>query len=606
MELCANTYLDLITRNKSEIEIASLTMGKHLEAHCSFISYQFHGLFLSSVVCPVCRKQSAQSDPLACVSLPVLQSTKKPLYVTMVFLHNEPRLLRYGLNADVTATFREVKECLSKAAKITIEQIILCELSLTGFVQSFADEDDISNLGALKFIYAFETPNFRQQQEIIVLACNRVYDATTENRFGSPVALRVYRGASYRELRGSVVAALRHQLSPCVNLRDIQDEDFRLRLMDDFHESSLLPENFQLPLYSNMVDDYLSSQRRNKGPQHLKIMIEWSNISRQNLFGGGIENILDHKSALDLKQQEIFPDCQTLNECLEDFTQEETLQWYCPDCRQHQERARKRTSFYWLPNILTIHLKRNKQLPSGQLVKLDPLVKFPIYGLDLTAFTHQSSPHVSRRRGPIIDTYCRNPVNGFWYCFDDQSVTRIEERKLVTNAAYMLFYERKISRSINTSCHNSTESGFVDHWFFKLSSSLSRQQQKNNVHGGLISDGRASSASGQAKENGRMYVALPPTIENKNSNSTINVGKLISLKSNPSDYESNESSPPRAPKFDRFDGDSARFHLQLNNNNLFFEEIGYKTSISTNDEKCPHEFPNRIRTNSTFETDLEL
>ena len=38
--------------------------------------------------------------------------------------------------------------------------------------------------------------------------------------------------------------------------------------------------------------------------------------------------------------------------------------------------------------------------------------------------------------------YCRNPVDGVWRHFDDTKVTAVEdEKQLVTNGAYILFYE---------------------------------------------------------------------------------------------------------------------------------------------------------------------
>ena len=41
--------------------------------------------------------------------------------------------------------------------------------------------------------------------------------------------------------------------------------------------------------------------------------------------------------------------------------------------------------------------------------------------------------------------YCKQMEHdeGKWYCFDDSSVEPIEENKVVTDAAYVLFYKRK-------------------------------------------------------------------------------------------------------------------------------------------------------------------
>ena len=38
-------------------------------------------------------------------------------------------------------------------------------------------------------------------------------------------------------------------------------------------------------------------------------------------------------------------------------------------------------------------------------------------------------------------SYCKNSIDNKWYNFDDDEVNEIDEDDLVTNKAYMLFYE---------------------------------------------------------------------------------------------------------------------------------------------------------------------
>ncbi|GAA6086368.1 ubiquitin carboxyl-terminal hydrolase 11 isoform X1 [Tachysurus ichikawai] len=40
-------------------------------------------------------------------------------------------------------------------------------------------------------------------------------------------------------------------------------------------------------------------------------------------------------------------------------------------------------------------------------------------------------------------SYGRNKDNGQWYYFDDHNVTSATEEQIVTNAAYVLFYQRQ-------------------------------------------------------------------------------------------------------------------------------------------------------------------
>lgn len=61
--------------------------------------------------------------------------------------------------------------------------------------------------------------------------------------------------------------------------------------------------------------------------------------------------------------------------------------------------------------------------------------------------------------------YCRNPYNGQWYCFDDTTVTAVNEGELVTSAAYILFYQRRGLLSPSTS---SSASSTSEHWASRL------------------------------------------------------------------------------------------------------------------------------------------
>ena len=42
--------------------------------------------------------------------------------------------------------------------------------------------------------------------------------------------------------------------------------------------------------------------------------------------------------------------------------------------------------------------------------------------------------------------YGKNKTDGNWYYFDDSSVTQTNEEAVVTKAAYVLFYQRRLVR----------------------------------------------------------------------------------------------------------------------------------------------------------------
>ena len=168
----------------------------------------------------------------------------------------------------------------------------------------------------------------------------------------------------------------------------------------------------------------------------------------------------------------------TLGDCLDEFGKPEILSesdaWYCPRCKEHR-RASKQFELWKSPDILVIHLKRFSA--QGRFRdKLDVSVDFPIKGLDLTTRVAMQeegkSPiydlfavdnHYGGLGGGHYTAYASNFMeeNQTWYEYNgewsaesslnktllmviDSSVSRRPDaQKVVTNAAYLLFYRRR-------------------------------------------------------------------------------------------------------------------------------------------------------------------
>ena len=72
--------------------------------------------------------------------------------------------------------------------------------------------------------------------------------------------------------------------------------------------------------------------------------------------------------------------------------------------------------------------------------------------------------HTGGMSGGHYTAYCKNPVDGTWYLFDDMRVERISEHQIVTKAAYLLFYAR---RNVGSSS-GSEASSCSDHWAWRM------------------------------------------------------------------------------------------------------------------------------------------
>ena len=68
--------------------------------------------------------------------------------------------------------------------------------------------------------------------------------------------------------------------------------------------------------------------------------------------------------------------------------------------------------------------------------------------------------HTGGMSGGHYTAYCKNPVDGTWFLFDDMRVEKINENQIITKAAYLLFYAR---RNVGSSSASESSSG-SDHW----------------------------------------------------------------------------------------------------------------------------------------------
>lgn len=158
-------------------------------------------------------------------------------------------------------------------------------------------------------------------------------------------------------------------------------------------------------------------------------------------------------------------DTCNLVDCLSSFIELEELTetelYYCSNCQKRQ-RSTKRFWIRRLPDVLCLHLKRfryNEFLRT----KIDNYIEFPTQNLDMKRFV-MTNKHETRGSscGPSTydlvafiehhgsglgaghyTAYCRH--EGYWFHFDDSSVTVCDENTVIQSKAYILFYNRRAS-----------------------------------------------------------------------------------------------------------------------------------------------------------------
>uniref|UniRef100_W5UFB2 Ubiquitin carboxyl-terminal hydrolase n=1 Tax=Ictalurus punctatus TaxID=7998 RepID=W5UFB2_ICTPU len=190
----------------------------------------------------------------------------------------------------------------------------------------------------------------------------------------------------------------------------------------------------------------------------LYVAIDWDPDMKKKYYNDTEAEKYIKDKTMDVPQQQ---STVHLQECIELFTTMETLEeenpWYCPTCKKHQL-ATKKLDLWSLPEVLIIHLKRFSYTKYSR-EKLDTIVDFPLRKLDFSDWLlrktgSDSEPPsrydliaVSNHYGGLRDghytSYARNKDNGQWYYFDDSKVTYAKEEQIMTNAAYLLFYQRQ-------------------------------------------------------------------------------------------------------------------------------------------------------------------
>lgn len=144
----------------------------------------------------------------------------------------------------------------------------------------------------------------------------------------------------------------------------------------------------------------------------------------------------------------------SLEQCLYNFHKVEVLdddeQWHCPNCHIKVKASKKMD--IWVPSkVLIIHIKRFDY----QGNKINNLITFPINELNINKYMSEYSTKlgnftydlfaVSNHRGSIHGghyySFVKSLTDTNWYCVNDNDVIKIDETKIVSNDAYILFYK---------------------------------------------------------------------------------------------------------------------------------------------------------------------
>uniref|UniRef100_A0AAR2L6N2 Ubiquitin carboxyl-terminal hydrolase 15 n=1 Tax=Pygocentrus nattereri TaxID=42514 RepID=A0AAR2L6N2_PYGNA len=380
--------------------VAEEAWENHIKRNDSIIVDIFHGLFKSTLVCPVCSKVSVTFDPFCYLTLPLPMKKERTLEVYLVRLDPLAKPTQYKLTVPKVGYISDLCASLSALSGVPAEKMIVTDIYNHRFHRIFATNENLSSIMERDDIYVFE------------VAVNRLEDT---DHVVIPVHLREkYKQSGYNHSS----TLLFGQPFLITVPRTLSEEKFYNLLL------------LRLPsLLIPFPQSYLS--------------LDWEPEIKKKYFDESVAEDFDKHESMEYKPQKkaFFK----LKDCIELFTTKEKLgaedPWYCPSCKQHQQ-ATKKLDLWSLPPVLVVHLKRFSY-SRYMRDKLDSLVDFPLRDLDMSEFLINPnagpcrydliavSNHYGGMGGGHYTAYAKNKDDGKWYNFDDSIVSPVSEDQIV-------------------------------------------------------------------------------------------------------------------------------------------------------------------------------
>ncbi|XP_071954599.1 ubiquitin carboxyl-terminal hydrolase 43-like [Antedon mediterranea] len=517
------------SNSKTDEYLAAEALANHIRCNHSFVHDLFQAQFRSSLTCPNCGEQSNTFDPFLCVSLPLPQRTTRPINVVVVYVDATPRITRFAITMKIESKISDLKTSIAKTCNITETRMILTEVYYDGFHRSFTGKQPLSDIHDGDSIYAIEithnpqdvanTTNvvpfvhvhsFRQAHDVIKFVfVNQQGTGVSGRRFGLPVSIEVDRGVTFQQLQKVILKALEcNNIDDALNLGTL----FRLAIINESGNRCYIMADELRPLHNSMVNKMLQLSESQGEPCHVKAVIEWDRDLRTRFSQWVLSIYIEEDESVKAERlAHQKPIGANLFDCFDLYTKEEMLgedddAWHCSHCKKLQQGTKKKLGLWSLPDVLILHLKRFQQTGSIRS-KLNTLVQFPVNGLDLSHYQERRltqgshtntlntltswSPwrhhrrrsmqysdsniydlyavcnHMGTMSGGHYTAYCKNPTDNQWYNFDDTKVIAVQEDKVITKSAYILFYHRRCVSNGSVSSGSSTSSSTSEHWVYR-------------------------------------------------------------------------------------------------------------------------------------------
>ncbi|XP_047430945.1 ubiquitin carboxyl-terminal hydrolase 15-like isoform X3 [Mugil cephalus] len=221
-------YIQLKDANgRPDKVVAEEAWENHIKRNDSIIVDIFHGLFKSTLVCPVCSKVSVTFDPFCYLTLPLPMKKERTLEVYLVRLDPVAKPTQYKLTVPKVGYISDLCTSLSSLSGVPAEKMIVTDIYNHRFHRIFATNENLSSIMERDDIYVFEVAvNRVEDTDHVVIPVHlrekykqSGYNHTSTPLFGQPFLLAVPRTLSEEKLYNMLLLRL------CRFVRSSVEED---------------------------------------------------------------------------------------------------------------------------------------------------------------------------------------------------------------------------------------------------------------------------------------------------------------------------------------------------------------------------------------------
>ncbi|XP_015873161.1 ubiquitin carboxyl-terminal hydrolase 8 [Ziziphus jujuba] len=472
-------------------EVADEYWGNHLARNDSIIVDVCQGQYKSTLVCPVCRKVSVTFDPFMYLSIPLPSTTMRTMTITVLSADGSFQPSPYTINVPEQGKFQDLIQALSTACSLGNNETLLVAEIYNSHIIRYLEEpnDSLSLIRDADRLVAYRLMKDIEQCPLVVFMHQQMEEQYIHGKltsswktFGIPLASRLCDSSSGCHIRNLYLKLLNPfeihakdaleviEHSEITALEEVTGTEETITLGTSrvvkpcYENGANSPADAELQFY--LADDKGTIKESKiemnepvvvKGvSRRLNVLVCWPEKSIQQYDTCLLSALPEvFKSGIFAKRPQ---ESVSLYKCLEAFLKEEPLgpedMWYCPGCKQHRQ-ASKKLDLWRLPEILVIHLKRFSYSRFWKN-KLETYVDFPVDNFDLSNYiAHRNGQSCNRYMLYAISNHYGSMGGGHytafvhhggdrWYDFDDSHVSPINQEKIKSAAAYVLFYRRVV------------------------------------------------------------------------------------------------------------------------------------------------------------------